>query len=105
MQLDVMILGREYRVACAEDEQPALREAVAFLDARMREIRDSGKVSGVDRIAVMAALNIAHDLLRERKDSSSAASGPIDASEASGRIHRMSAAIDATLAAAQERLF
>jgi cell division protein ZapA len=105
MQLDVMILGREYRVACAEDEKAALLEAVSFLDARMREIRDSGKVSGVDRIAVMAALNVANDLLRERKEVSGAPSVAIDGAEAGGRIRRMSAAIDATLTAAQERLF
>ena len=46
-QLDVTILGREYRVACADDEKAALLEAVAFLDARMREIRDTGQVAGV----------------------------------------------------------
>lgn len=105
MQLEVTILGREYRVACGEDEKAALLEAVAFLDARMREIRDSGKVSGVDRIAVMAALNMANDLLRERKEGATVHAAPIDGPEASGRIRRMNAAIDATLAAAQERLF
>ena len=68
LQLDVMIVGREYRVACREDERDALMQAVAHLDARMREIRDAGKVTGVDRIAVMAALNIANDLLRERAE-------------------------------------
>lgn len=103
-QLDVTILGREYRVACAEEERPALLEAVAYLDARMREIRDAGKVGGVDRIAVMAALNIAHDLLRERKEASSPPTGPIDASEAGARIRRIATAIDKTLAG-QERLF
>jgi cell division protein ZapA len=103
-QLDVTILGREYRIACAADEKPALLEAVAFLDARMREIRDTGKVAGVDRIAVMAALNIANELLRERKETSTPSSGPIDAGEAAGRIKRISTAIDKTLAG-QERLF
>jgi len=105
MQLDVTILGREYRVACGEDEKAALLEAVAFLDGRMREIRDSGKIGGAERIAVMAALNIAHDLLRERKNPAPAVAVSVDGTEAAGRIHRMSAAIDATLAAAQERLF
>ena len=65
--LDVTILGREFTVACEEGERADLTEAVAYLDRQMREIRDRGKVTGVDRIAVMAALNIAHDLLRERK--------------------------------------
>jgi cell division protein ZapA (FtsZ GTPase activity inhibitor) len=67
--LDVMILGREFKFACKENEREELTEAVAMLDRRMREIRDGGKVSGTDRIAVMAALNIAHDLLRERRAS------------------------------------
>ena len=62
--LDVTILGREFKVGCRESERPELMEAVAILDRRMREIRDAGKVNGTDRIAVMAALNIAHDLLR-----------------------------------------
>jgi cell division protein ZapA len=103
-QLDVMILGREYRVACAEDERAALLEAVAFLDARMREIRDGGKVSGVDRIAVMAALNIANELLRERKESSRGAAVVVDAAEGRGRISRMNAVIDEALAV-QDKLF
>ncbi|MCL4762871.1 MAG: cell division protein ZapA [Burkholderiales bacterium] len=103
-QLDVVILGREYRVACREEEREALLEAVAFLDARMRGIRDGGKVAGTERIAVMAALNIAHELLRERKETSGAAAGPIDASRAAGRIGRMSKAIDDALDA-QDKLF
>lgn len=103
-QLDVMILGREYRVACAEHEKAALLEAVAYLDARMREIRDGGKVSGHDRIAVMAALNIANDLLRERKEPSTVGDSPIDARGAGGRIKRIEAAIDQALAA-QDKLF
>ena len=53
--LDVSILGREYRVACRESERDELLQAVQFLDRRMREIRDSGKVAGSERIAVMAA--------------------------------------------------
>ena len=65
--LDVHILGRDYKVACKEHERAELMDAVAFLDQRMREIRGAGKTAGVDRIAVMAALNIANELLRERK--------------------------------------
>ena len=66
LTLDVSILGREYRVACKESEREELLQAVQFLDHRMREIRDSGKVAGTERIAVMAALNIAHEVLRVR---------------------------------------
>jgi len=62
--LDVTILGRVYKVACKESERDELTQAVTLLDRRMREIREAGKVSGADRIAVMAALNLAHELLR-----------------------------------------
>ena len=73
--LDVTILGREFKVACKEDERAELAEAVAYLDRQMRDIRDRGKIAGAERIAVMAALNIAHDLLRERRGAHAAASG------------------------------
>lgn len=63
----VMILDREYRIACPEEEKPALMEAANHLDKRMREIRDSGKVVGLDRVSVMAALNITHDYLECRR--------------------------------------
>ena len=98
LQLDVTILGREYRVACGEDEQAELLEAVALLDARMREIRDKGRTAGVDRIAVMAALNIANELLRERRKPSRASGAAIDPSGAQRRIRDMGEAIDKALA-------
>jgi len=63
--LDVSLLGRDYKVACKEDEQAELKDAVAFLERRMREIRDGSKTSSVERITVMAALNLAHELQRE----------------------------------------
>ena len=65
--LDVSLLGRDYKVACKESERAELGDAVALLDRRMREIREGGKIAGAERIAVMAALNLAHDLLRERR--------------------------------------
>jgi cell division protein ZapA len=103
--LDVTLLGREFKVACRESERPELMEAVAFLDRRMREIRDAGKVSGTDRIAVMAALNITHDLLRERGGAKPAArDGAVDAASAQRRIRDMGTAIDQLLAG-QEKLF
>ena len=64
--LDVSLLGREYKVACKEGEEAALMDAVAFLEGRMREIRESSKTSSPERIAVMAALNLAHDFQRGR---------------------------------------
>ena len=99
--LEVTILGREFKVACKENERAELMEAVSLLDRRMREIRDTGKVTGTDRIAVMAALNFAHDLLRERRP---AAAGAIDGDPARRRIQSMQAAIDQVLAG-QEKLF
>jgi cell division protein ZapA len=63
----VRILDKEYRVACQPDEQEGLIESARFLDQRMREIRQSGRVIGSDRIAVMAALNITYELLQARQ--------------------------------------
>ncbi len=70
--LDVSILGREYRVACKESEKDELMQAVQFIDRRMREIRDTGKIAGTERIAVMAGLNIAHELLRSKNGAAAA---------------------------------
>ncbi|MDY6816685.1 MAG: cell division protein ZapA [Pseudomonadota bacterium] len=63
--VEVKILDKEYLVACPEEEQEALIRAARHLDHKMREIRSSGKVFGVERIAVMAALNITHELLEQ----------------------------------------
>ena len=63
----VHILDKEYCIACPEDEQANLESAARYLDGKMREIRRSGKVVGADRIAVMAALNITHDLLHKQQ--------------------------------------
>jgi cell division protein ZapA len=102
MQLDVTILGREYKVACKESERSELMQAVAVLDKRMREIRDGGKVAAIDRIAVMAALNLAHDLLRARA-AEPEATMPVEDPKARKRIQSMNAAIDQMLAG-QEKL-
>jgi cell division protein ZapA len=65
-RVSVRILEKEYFVACPYEERSALLDSAEFLTARMREIRDSGKVVGLDRIAVMVALNLANELLRIR---------------------------------------
>ena len=67
----VHILEKEYRIACPEEERESLLAAAQFLNGKMREIRDTGKIVGMDRIAVMAALNITHELLQHNsgKDS------------------------------------
>ena len=64
--VSVKILDKEYLISCPEDEQDALLKTARFLDKQMKEIRASGKVIGADRIAVMAALNISHDLLQNK---------------------------------------
>jgi cell division protein ZapA len=66
-RVSVRILEKEYQIACPAEERSALLDSAEFLNARMREIRDSGKVVGLDRIAVIAALNMANELLRTRR--------------------------------------
>jgi cell division protein ZapA len=63
----VQILDKEYCIACPADERANLESAARYLDGKMREIRSSGKVIGADRVAVMAALNITHDLLHKQQ--------------------------------------
>lgn len=72
-RVSVRILDRDYMIACPHDERPALLDAAEYLNARMREVRDSGKVVGLDRIAVMVALNMANELLQLRGRDSRAA--------------------------------
>lgn len=64
----VRIVDREYRVMCTADQRRTLMESALFLDQQMREIRDSGKVSSMDKIAVMAALNLAEEVLKLRQN-------------------------------------
>ena len=63
IHLDCTIMGQSYRLACREGEERTLREAVSYLDGKMCALRDSGKVRGTDRIAVMAALSVAAEFL------------------------------------------
>lgn len=66
--LNLKILDKDLKIACPSEQVDSLSEAARLLDTRMREIRDHGKVSGAEKIAVMAALNLAHDLLLARAD-------------------------------------
>ena len=61
--VNVKILDKEYQISCPANERKSLVDSAALLNTKMREIRDTGKVVGVDRIAVMAALNLANDLI------------------------------------------
>ncbi|WP_426415117.1 cell division protein ZapA [Aestuariirhabdus sp. LZHN29] len=66
----VQILDKEYKVACQDEERNALLSAARYLDSKMREIRRNGKTVGLERIAVMAALNITYELLHDSDDPS-----------------------------------
>jgi cell division protein ZapA len=96
--IEVSILGRSYRVACEEGEREALMRAVAYLDGKMGEIRQAGKVTGTDRIAVMAALNIAHEYLSAKLGEG------FDVGQAKRRIAAIEAKLDEALAQ-QDKLF
>ncbi len=84
---DVNIMGREFTVSCTEEERPGLINAVDFLDKKMRDIRDGGKIIGVERIAIMAALNLSHELLNAK-------SGNVDVGDIKRRISQMQDQID-----------
>ena len=66
-QVSVRILDKEYQVACPAEERTDLLDSAEILNSKMREIRDSGRIVGLDRIAVMAALNMANDLLHAKE--------------------------------------
>ena len=70
-RISVRLLDREYQVACPPDQRTELLDSAEFLDARMREVRDSGTAVGLDRIAVISALNLANELIRMRREGTS----------------------------------
>jgi len=101
INLDVLIMGQPYRLACRDGEQKTLREAVAYLDAKMCALRDSGKVRGTDRIAVMAALSVAAEFLSVKSPQ-----GPLSdmtMMEVKQKLESMHAVLD-TVLAPQENL-
>jgi cell division protein ZapA len=95
-RLSVRILEKEFFVACPHEERSDLLDSAEFLNARMREIRDSGKVVGLDRIAVIAALNLANELLKLRNKDHRLED------EMGGRVRAMRERIDAALASSQQ---
>jgi cell division protein ZapA len=102
IQLDISIMGSPYRLICKPEEERALREAANFLDKKMTTIRDSGRVKGNDRIAVMAALGMAAEFLSVK-----APQGPLsDMSilEVQTKISAMHKVLDSALTP-QENLF
>ena len=89
----VTIMGRELRVSCTDEEKPQLLEAVALVNLKMTEIKERSKTVGVERIAVMAALNIAHELLSSRNTASG-----FDIEGLRRRMAAMEATLDQALA-------
>ncbi len=99
-QIDVKILDRDYKLAVDEADKPRLVDAARVVDEKMRSIRDAGRVNGVDRIAVMAALQLAHELLSKPAEG---AQTPVSG-EVLKRIRKMTEDLDAEFKR-QESLF
>jgi len=92
LQVTVSILDREYVVGCTEEERAGLIAAAAYLDGKMREIRNAARTASLDRIAVLAALNIAHEMLSQQDNAKQQAASMLD------NLGTLRARIDATLA-------
>ncbi len=95
-QVSVRILDKEYQVACASEERTDLLDSAEILNSKMLEIRDSGRVVGLDRIAVMAALNMANDLLHAQ------ARDRLIEGDLSGRLKNISDRVESALGTSQQ---
>lgn len=96
--LSINLMGREFKVACADGEEKQLLASVDYVNHRIQEIKDSGKVVGTERIALIAALNITHEFLSARTPKG------FDTAELKSRIAALQATIDDALAE-QDKLF
>jgi len=101
-QIDVTIMGQSYKLVCKDGEQAALQQAAAYLDEKMCAIRDSAKIKGTDRIAVMAALTISADLLATKVPGGLFPDATI--AEIKKQMHDMNDVLDSALTP-QENLF
>lgn len=95
-RVSVRIMEKEFMVACPHEERSALLDSAEFLNVRMREIRDSGKVVGLDRIAVMAALNLVNELLQARQREAELESA------LAGRVRSIRERVETTLEKSQQ---
>jgi cell division protein ZapA len=98
--LTLSLLGREFRVACPDGEEKQLLASADYLNRKLKEVRDTGKVIGNERIAIMAALNIAHELMSNKPNASA-----VDGAAFRRRIVAMQETLESALAADQEKLF
>lgn len=94
--VNVKILEKEYQVSCKADERAELLDSAELLNLRMQQIKDSGKVTGLDRIAVMAALNIANELIHSQ------GKGEAIESDATGRLQAMRERVESALQSGQQ---
>jgi len=92
----VNILGKDYRVSCPAEERDGLLQSAAFLDEKMREIRDRGRTTGSDNVAIMAALNITHELMQKQGLTEKVDSG------LSARVKNLQGKIEAALSSARQ---
>ena len=95
-RVSVRIMEKEFMISCPHEERSELLDSAEFLNARMREIRDSGKVVGLDRIAVMVALNMANELLRLRGRDAKLES------ESGGKVRALRERVETALERAQQ---
>jgi cell division protein ZapA len=89
----VNILDREFLIACTPEERAGLLDAARYLDGKMREMRNNARTATLDRIAILAALNISHELLAERQRESS------DAARLTERLQALNAKLERAFAA------
>jgi cell division protein ZapA len=95
VRVSVRILEKEYQVACLPEERAELLDSAEFLNTKMREIRDGGNIVGLDRIAVVAALNLAHELLKLRNRGDEAQG------DATRKVRQMRERVESALAKTQ----
>lgn len=99
----VHILEKEYRVACPPEERDALVRAAALVDERMKSMRDNGRVLGLDRIAVVTALNLANELLAQGRNQAQGTSGSADPAFVSSRLRLMQEKVEGALFSGTQR--
>ncbi len=95
-RVSVRLLDREYQVACPAEERSDLLDSAEYLDAKMREVRDSGKVVGLDRIAVISALNIANELIKQRH------TGSVVDTDVGGKLRTLRERVESALEKGQQ---
>jgi cell division protein ZapA len=95
VRVSVRILEKEYQVACLPEERSELLDSAEFLNGKMKDIRDAGNIIGLDRIAVMAALNLAHELLKRHRTEALE-------SDVSERVRQMRERVESALSRGQQ---